>query len=341
MLNSDVLPSRSYRILRLTFCFPSVPIPTLGRPPAGSSLGLEKEGWPCTATRSLKTHREISENANSWGGIGRDAEWPAFTEEGKISILKIRETPQWEHFSLHIDVLLQAEICEQYLWHRLFKSPLPLQWHVLALLPSCFSAQGACGSVVSVSVPFNATGVGEAHPLPPPGEHPSVCGQSLAAVWVKDTSSISNCLLYARRGQCWAAPLQHQQDASHRRWLSWLGTGSSVERARCTAGRIFRLGFAVISYKNKTSYLEKGRWVQAEGCWAWSPSDWNPRCSRLHGDAAGPWCLHGPGAWWCCQPGARTSPGYKETSASWWAGKIRPFLWLTRAQPVLCWVLLA
>lgn len=46
MLNSEVLPMRSRHILRITFCFPTVPIPALGRPPAGSSPGLEKEGWP-------------------------------------------------------------------------------------------------------------------------------------------------------------------------------------------------------------------------------------------------------------------------------------------------------
>lgn len=45
-LNSDVLPTRSCCILRITFCLPAVPVPAPGCPPAGSSPGLEKEGWP-------------------------------------------------------------------------------------------------------------------------------------------------------------------------------------------------------------------------------------------------------------------------------------------------------
>lgn len=75
--------------------------------------------------------------------------------------------------------------------------------------------------------------------------------------------------------------------------------------------------------------------VQAEGCWAWSPSDWNPKCSRLHGDATGPWCPRGSGARRRCQPRARTSPGFEETSTSWWIGKLQKEVILL-GQPCSC-----
>lgn len=87
--------------------------------------------------------------------------------------------------------------------------------------------------------------------LPPPGWCPSVCRQTPAAVWVKDASSVSDRLPCTHRDQCWAALLRWQQDAAHWRWLSQPGTGSGAERACYTAGRIFRLGFAVINNENK------------------------------------------------------------------------------------------
>lgn len=44
-LSSGVLPVRSLRILKITFCLPTVPISGLGCPPACSSPCLEKEEW--------------------------------------------------------------------------------------------------------------------------------------------------------------------------------------------------------------------------------------------------------------------------------------------------------
>lgn len=43
--NSGVLPVTSRHILRINFCLPTVPIPGLGCPPAGSSPCPEKEEW--------------------------------------------------------------------------------------------------------------------------------------------------------------------------------------------------------------------------------------------------------------------------------------------------------